>query len=337
MKAVVFTESGEQLLDVPEPRPLADEVLVAVEYCGICGSDLHAAAPDFREGTVMGHEFAGVIVELGKDVAGWRVGQRVTINPNGDWCGRCPNCLVGDFNMCQHIWETAVGLARPGGLAPLTAVRSRVLRALPESATTKQGAWVEPTAVAVRSVHRSGISLGDDAIVFGGGPVGLLVTALLRSAGAGEITVVEISEARGQVAREVGADVVLDPTAVDVREHFGDTDHAPRFAFECTGVAEVTMQAVSVLHPHGRLIVNGFARRPPMYNAPELLAKEIEIVGSFIYVEEFDQAIDLLARGLVDIEPLTSGVVPVAHASEAFEAMRGSGSVIKYLIGSGGI
>ncbi len=331
MRAVVFTDEGEKILTVPDPTPAADEVLVEVEFCGICGSDLHAAGPDFHTGTTMGHEFSGTVVETGTDVTGWKPGDRVCINPNGDWCGTCDSCKVGAFNTCPQIWETAVGLVRPGGLAPIAPVRSRVLRRLPDEVSLRQGAWVEPLAVAIRAVHLSGLRLGDDALVFGGGPIGLLVTALLRAAGARRITVAEPSPTRREVAGQLGADRVVDPFTEDLASVIA-ADGPLRFAFECTGVAEVTGQAVSLLAPRGRLTVNGFARRPPSYDAAELLIKEIEVRGSFIYVEEFEQAISALASGFVDVEPLISGVVSLEDATTAFSAMRSSTDALKYLI-----
>jgi threonine dehydrogenase-like Zn-dependent dehydrogenase len=333
MRAVVFGADGKpHREDVPEPRPAADEVLLKVGYCGICGSDLHSAEPDFRPGTTMGHEFSGEIVEIGASVEDWAVGDRVVVNPNGDWCGTCGFCMQGHFNMCPLIWDNVIGLARNGGMAPLAAVRARTLYRLPDAVTLRQGAWVEPVAVALRTVRRSGIALGDDAIVFGAGPIGLLVVKLLRAAGAGRITAVEPTRARADAALAAGAHAVIDPTATSLNEAFSDRLAAPAFAFECTGVAEVVNAAVSVLRPHGILAVTGFARKNPFFDAADLLFKEIEIRGSFIYTSEFSGAIDLLARGAIDVEPLISGVLDFGNGLTAFDQMLNSNSTIKVLM-----
>ncbi len=331
MQAVVFTPEGEQLAEVADPRPQPDEVLLKVEYCGICGSDLHAGEPDFHHNTVMGHEFSATVVEPGSAVTGFSIGDHVVVNPNGDWCGSCPACVSGSVNMCPNIWPTVVGLARNGGLAPYTAVRSRVLHHLPESVGLKSGAWVEPVAVALRSIHNSGISIGQDAVVFGGGPIGLLITSILAASGAARITVVEPTPSRRSMAIQQGATDVVDPSATSVEEYFADQG-APAFAFECSGVAALVAQAVSVLKPHGRLTVTGFSRKPPSFDAADLLFKEISIQGSFIYVSEFAEAIRLLERRRINVESLISGIVPVAQASTAFEQMRTSPDAIKYLI-----
>jgi threonine dehydrogenase-like Zn-dependent dehydrogenase len=328
MTAVVFGEDGaEQLREVPVPAPGPGEALLRVECCGICGSDLHAAEPDFRPGVTMGHELAGTIAALGPGAEGWRVGERVCVNPNGDWCGACAHCRAGRFNLCPGLRDTAVGLARDGGMAPWAAVPARTLHPLPDAVSTRQGAWVEPLAVAVRSVRTSGIAAGDDAIVFGAGPIGLLVIQVLRAAGAGRVTAVEPSALRARLAAECGAEEVIDPATEDVVERFADPAAAPAYAFECTGVATVTETALRVLRPRGRLTVTGFARERPVYRAQDLLFKELEIRGSLIYVEELAMAIDLLAHGAVDVNALTSDVRPIAAAIEAFRDLRAGGAV----------
>jgi threonine dehydrogenase-like Zn-dependent dehydrogenase len=335
MNAVVFNAAGDvRVCDVPVPEPAPGEVLIKVDYCGICGSDLHAAPPDFRPGVTMGHEFAGEIVELGPGVSGWSVGDRACVNPNGDWCGTCAYCRAGEHNMCPGIWDTVIGLARNGGMAPFAAVRAKTLHALPPGVSSRQGAWVEPLAVAIRTVRNSGIGLGDRAVVFGAGPIGLLVIKVLRSAGVGEITAVEPCALRARLAASSGADVVVNPRAEDVLERFADPSAAPRFAFECTGVAAVTDTALRVLGPRGRLTVTGFARENPHYRAQDLLFKELEIRGSFIYIDEFQIAIDLLNRGAVDVEDLITDVRPFEAGPAAFDDMRRSDAAVKILLGA---
>ncbi|GAA2042751.1 zinc-dependent alcohol dehydrogenase family protein [Agromyces tropicus] len=332
MLAVVFGADGERVEERPEPVPAADEVLLRVEYCGICGSDLHAGEPDFRVGVVMGHEFSGTVVGTGRDVEGFSAGDRVVVNPNGDVCGRCAACVRGEVNLCANLWDTVVGLARDGGLAPYAAVRAQTLHRLPEQVDLAAGALVEPLAVALRTVRNSGIPVGEQAVVFGGGPIGLLVTSVLRAAGASRITVIEPNPTRREKALAQGATDVVDPYSTPVGEAFADPAVAPRFAFECSGVPQLVGEAVKALAPRGVLTVTGYSRRPPEFDAADLLFKEITIRGSFIYVSEFRDAIELLARGRVDVSALISGVVPVADADEAFSAMRSSPEAVKHLI-----
>jgi 2-desacetyl-2-hydroxyethyl bacteriochlorophyllide A dehydrogenase len=334
MKAVVFTEGGEELWEVPEPVPDVGDVVLKMDFCGICGSDLHAAAGDFVPGIVMGHEFAGQIIEVGPGVSGWNVGERVCVNPNGNVCGTCGPCRSGASNLCLSVRDTSIGLARHGGLAPRVAVPAITLHRLPEEVSTRQGAWVEPLAVALRTVRRSEFRSGEDAIVFGAGPIGLLVTAILRSEGARSITVVAKSEARRSMASHQGADRILDSAELEGpdTDYFGDPAKAPSFAYDCTGADTVTRTALRLLAPQGRLTVTGYSRKPPSYDAKDLLFKELDIRSSFIYRDEFPAAIRMLATHKVDVDSMVTGTVPVEDARVAFDSLRASGSAIKYLI-----
>lgn len=332
MRAMVYTAAGERLSDVAEPQAGVGEVLLQVEYCGICGSDLHAAAPDFHAGTTMGHEFVGTVLDVGAQVAAWAPGDRVVVNPNGNWCGTCSECRRGATNLCRQVWEGAVGLAVDGGLAPRAAVPARTLRRLPDELSFRDAAWTEPLAVALRTVRRSEFSVGQDAVVLGGGPIGLLVTALLSAAGANTVTLVEPTATRRGIAERLGATATIDPSEVDLVEHFGSMPQAPGHAFECGGVSQLTRLGVKILRAGGRLTVTGFSRSPPVFDAADLLFKEIDIRGSFIYRGEFEEAISILAAGRIDVGALTTDIVSIDDAERAFSAMRTSTSAIKYLI-----
>jgi threonine dehydrogenase-like Zn-dependent dehydrogenase len=232
--------------------------------------------------------------------------------------------------MCNGIWATAVGLARNGGLAPYAAVRACTLHKLPDSVDLLSAAWVEPLGVALRTVRRSGIEPGADAVVIGGGPVGLLVTTILGSMGMGTLTVVEPNPKRSEIALQQGANEAIDPFAVELTEHFAA--RAPQFVYECSGVAVSVSNGAAILAPHGTLCLTGFSRKPPFFNSGDVLWKELRILGSFIYVQEFADAISLLAKGGINVKPLVTGVLPVAEAPKAFEAMRTSPDTVKYLM-----
>lgn len=332
MKSIVFAAAGPELVELAEPIPASNEVLLRVAYCGICGTDLHAREPEFRPGTVMGHEFSGTVILTGAEVTEFKAGDRVVVNPNGDWCGSCDQCRSGATNMCPNIWPTVVGLSRQGGLAPMAAVRASTLRLLPDSVELAAAALIEPLAVALRTVQRSGVTIGDDAVVLGAGPIGLLVTLLLRAAGAGKITVVEPAAARRQIALDVGATEVINPSGGRLSERFNDASMSPGHVFECSGVAESLTEAVRIVCPHGVVSVTGLARYPSPINVSELLYKEVTIRGNFIYVDEFEQAIEMLANGSIDVTPLISAIVPIEEGLAAFDTMRRSPEVIKLLI-----
>jgi threonine dehydrogenase-like Zn-dependent dehydrogenase len=182
MPAVVLTADGRiALQDRPRPTLRPDQVLVEVDMCGICGSDLHASQlPQvYRGDCILGHESTGRIAAVGGDVADWAVGQRVAVNPNGNVDGTCGYCRSGRPNFCpQATLETALGLQADGALAPLMAAFPGHLRRIPDELGTLEAAWVEPTATALRAVELAGELTGRTVLVTGGGPIGQLACRL---------------------------------------------------------------------------------------------------------------------------------------------------------------
>lgn len=335
MRAVVFGADGlVGVRDRPRPVPAEAEVIIRVEYCGVCGTDLHAELEFFAAEVTMGHEFAGVIDEVGTAVDEWQAGDRVAVHPNADWCGTCESCIRGDHTMCSRVLTTPPGLARDGGMAEFVAVPARLLFRLPDSVSTRQGAWVEPLAVAVRAVKRSGVLLGDDVVVVGAGAVGQLVVQLLVVAGARRIRVVEPSVVRREMALAHGATEAFDPSDPGWESSLVDGGR-PRIVFESAGAALTLAAAVRVVAPRGVITMTGLSPTDPSFAAKDFVFKEVELRASFIYDDEFGEAIDLLARGLVDVEPLVSEIRSIDDAVEVFDLMRSSQSVVKILFEPG--
>ena len=337
MHAVVLAKDGKITFEQrPVPRPAPGEVLVNSQYCGICGTDLHAPSlmNHFKEGVIMGHEFAGEIVELGGGVSGWKVGERVAVNPNGDICGKCSSCLRGNYNLCAFaVRKAALGVQRDGGLAEYVRVPVRSIHRLHEGVSTLQGAWVEPLAVSVRAVTNSGFQFGDCGVVFGGGPIGLLMTQLLKNIGAATVTVVEPSKFRRLEAERLGADVTIDPGEGDVSELFMDRQlKMPDVIFECSGNPIGFQSAVALAAPKSTVTVVGIAPEPLKMVASEFVFKELAIRGSFIYVEEFPLAIRMLAEGVIDVQSLTTSECPLASFEEAFESLRSGDESVKIML-----
>ncbi len=195
------------------PQVQSGEVLIKSEFCGICGTDLHAPQlSGFRPPVVMGHEFAGEIVEVGPNVKSWWQGQRVAVNPNGNVCGKCESCRGGRYNTCHKaILEQSLGAQRDGGMANFVSVPTAHLHVLPDEVDLCSAAWSEPLAVAVRAVRNSEVRFGDSVCVIGGGPIGLLVVQLARRAGASSIVLVEPSKLRREAGSAVGADLLFEP------------------------------------------------------------------------------------------------------------------------------
>ena len=333
MRALVLKENGYIVDERPMPEPDAGEVLFRTHYSGVCGTDLHAPQlGTYGQDVVIGHEFAGEVVAVGPGVQGWQIGDRAAIHPKGDSCGSCPECREGWRNLCSDpVVSINPGILRDGGMAAFASIPSGKLRRLPEEVSLLEGAWAEPIAVALRSVNRSGFPVGRRAVVVGAGPIGLLVTMLLRHAGATHITVLEPSEMRRDKAAEVGADLTINPIFDDPTTIFGSSLPRPDYVFECSAAVPALASAVEIIKPHGTLTLVGVPMEMiplPSYRA---ITKEINITTSVSNVDEIDRAIELLAAKKLDVAPLTSEVVPLEGVLGAIERLE-QGRAIKVLV-----
>jgi len=326
MQAVMLDEQRTIVLGyrpVPTPRP--DQVLVEVDLCGICGSDLHA--PDlpqvYRSGFVLGHEMSGRVVQTGAEISGWSLGDRVALNPNGNVCGACEFCRTGRPNFChQATMETALGLQADGGLEPSVAVSPKTLRRLPEGTGRLEAAWVEPTATALRALRRAGAVAGATVLVTGGGPIGQLACRLAAHSRAGRIILIEPAKERRAFAAASDTDVTLTPDEASAQLASADRSSLEAdVVLECSGSASATALAVDALRPGGVLVVVGAGNGSGLDPATILL-KEITVRGSFTYADEFDDAITILADGGIEVADLTTDVVPLSAALSAFESLR---------------
>jgi (R,R)-butanediol dehydrogenase/meso-butanediol dehydrogenase/diacetyl reductase len=323
-----------RLDDVPAPAPATGEVLIEVAACGLCGSDLH----EYLHGPVyipktphpltggmppvtLGHEFAGRVVRVGSGVDRVRPGDHVAVNPCL-LCGTCSWCRRGRGNHCAKLGT--LGLSRDGALAPLVTAPAAGCHVLPPEVSDAQGAVVEPLAVAVHACGRARLTGGERIAVVGAGPVGLLVLQVLKAKGVGWTVVVEPRAERRRLAHALGADEVLDPDAADAIRAIADRTGGERVdvAFECVGHEAAFATALRATGKGGRIVLVGLVPQPVPVNLLTLLAHEKEIIGSSAYTGEFPEAIALLARGAVRVEPLITARVPLARAlSDGLQAL----------------
>jgi threonine dehydrogenase-like Zn-dependent dehydrogenase len=327
MPAVVLTADREIAIEErPRPALRPDQVIVEVELCGICGSDLHSAQmPQVYHGDcILGHESTGHIVAVGADVAAWAVGQRVAVNPNGNVCGICKFCTAGQSNFCvQATLETALGLQADGALAPLMAAFPSHLRAIPRELAAREAAWVEPAATALRAVERAGDLRGRTVLVTGGGPIGQLACRLVNLKSPERVLLVEPAVDRAEFASNSHATVIAADEATE-------SDTTVDVVIECSGNETATASALSLLTPGGTLVVVGGGRGSGL-DPTTILLKEITVHGSYTYIGEFDRAIDLLATGQLAVADLTSVVTPLSDTLSAFDSLR-AGRIMKALI-----
>ena len=327
--AVIETPGTIEVRDVPDPTPGAGEVVVEVGACGVCGTDLHIAEGEFPPTPypiVPGHEFAGTVVARGADVPDdVREGLRVAVDPSL-FCGHCPACRAGRGNLCAN-WN-ATGDTVDGAFAQYVSVPAVNAYALPDEVDDRTGAMVEPLSCAVHSMKRLGPVLGEDVLVVGAGTMGLLLQQLLQDAGAA-VTVVDRAEGRLTYAQQLGAVA----TATSVAELDGRLFAA---AVDVTGAPPAIEDAFDAVQRGGRLMVFGVAPGDARVSLSpfRIYNDEITVVGSMAVLHSFGAALDLLARGRVDVSPLLTTTFGLDGFPDALQAVRdGEGVKVQVLPG----
>jgi len=326
--ALVQSDASLKMADHPAPDAAPGNVVVKVAYCGICGSDLHMLEVGlFPEGCIIGHEFSGTVAAVGKGVEGWEVGDPVAVIPM-DPCFSCESCRRGDTQICGEGLNRSYGLgANPGGFAQYVSVKPSMLFRIPDGVGMREAALNEPWAVVVHGVNLSGFRVGEPAVVMGAGPIGLLCLCALKAAGASRLYVSEPDPFRAQRARDIGVDLVVDPSkempSSVIREHAG---RAPRYVFDCAGTETSAEEAAFISGRSGCVVLLGI----PMGNATLFpvgwFMKEIKLIFSFGYTYlEFEHSLHMLARGAVKADTIVSGVMPLAEIGQAVEMLHGSG------------
>ena len=336
MKAAVWKglEKGFQLEQVPEPKPGAGEVLIKVRYCGICGTDLHLIdAGLIPEGAVMGHEVTGKIAGLGSGIKDLKVEDLVAIRPYAP-CGHCPACLGGRPNICPQALENAVGFGKvAGGFAEYLVVKRTQVWKLPKEVSPREGTLAEPLASAVRAVKRSGAKIGDSALILGGGPMGALVGITLRAAGAHLVVVSEPVPRRRNIIKNLRFRAVVDPEHADVLKYFDDTPwKKPLLVFDCAGRKESLAQAIELCAPGGKVVMASLSWEPVPINSMTCLSKELELLASFSYFEEFEAALDIITSDLFDFHSLITSIIPLEELPSEISRVRFPSSEMKVLV-----
>lgn len=318
MRALVITpERGLTADEQPEPPLAPGQARVRVRRCGVCGTDVSllgnpAAAP---AGTILGHEIAGDVVELASDVEGWRVGDRVAIDPINA-CRTCEECRAGRTQVCAWAAEHGIGdAANPGGFAETIVVPVRMLELLPDGLGYDAGALVEPFAVGVHAVARAGCDPAVPVCVLGAGPIGLMTAYALRARGFERVVVVSRGEHRRLRAERLGfATVALDAVGRAVPEALGGVRAAA--VFEASGSADGAGMAVELVAPGGVVVALGAPRRPVEFPQRALLLAEVELRGSLGFTRaEFAEAAALLAAGRLPVAQLVTAVATLDDAA----------------------
>lgn len=338
MKALVYYGPEDlRLTEIADAKPAAGEVLVRVRACGICGSDVHGylgitgrrIAP-----MVMGHEFAGAVAEVGDGVDGLAVGERVTVQPV-NFCGECDFCRQGLTNLCTHKRFLGV-LDVDGALAEYVCVPAKLIYKLPPNVDYIGGAMVEPLAVAYRAVRMAPPLAGKTVLIVGAGTIGLLILQVVKEQKPARIIMTDLSDSRLAVARTIGADIVVNPAREDVGAVIGSlTDgRGADAALEAVGATPTVQQAMAALRIGGTCVWVGNSAKTITINMQEVVTRELKVTGTFIYTHaEFGEALELLARGGINLQPLISRTAPLAEGPAMFAKLaKAADDLIKVVV-----
>lgn len=331
---------GNQAFDLVEGSPVkpgAGEVRLDVGYVGICGTDMHIyhGVMDARVNPpqIIGHEMSGVVAEIGEEVEGFEIGDRVVVRPL-DYCGECPACEAGCSHICHNL--KFMGIDSPGAMQSSWTVKARTLHKLPENVSLKLGALIEPLSVAVHDIERSRLKAGEKAVVLGGGPIGQLIALVGKSLGA-DVMISEVSEVRRAFAEKIGVTAV-DPANEDLAARVKDWTggKGADVVFEVAGVKPAVEAMTEIAAVRGRICMVAIHAKAPEVNLFHFFWKELEMVGARVYeASDFDKAIEIVASGGIELEPFITSVNSLPDIGAAFAELDGNPAGMKALLSCG--
>jgi 2-desacetyl-2-hydroxyethyl bacteriochlorophyllide A dehydrogenase len=336
MRAAIFAGPGRlELGERPVPeRSAPDDVLIAVEACGVCGTDVHILADPpghpATTGCVLGHEFVGRIVEAGPEALDVAVGDRVVVAPNLN-CGSCDACKRGLLAHCERF--TTIGIFRDGGMASHVVAPAHACHRISDALPAQVAALVEPLSCVFNGIDQARLVPGETAVVLGAGAIGLMFAALLRAGGASRVVVVEPGELRREIALKMGAHAALDPRAEGFAEAMAEalgTDAGADVVVDAVG--NQLPAAVAQAAPRGRVLLFGMdARAHGEVPQVEITRRELVVFGTYIGDHTFPATIRLLESGVADFTPLVSHWIGLDELPATLEEIR-AGNAVKAVV-----
>ena len=340
MKVVYLTQPGKMQIEeepIPEVRP--GNVLVKIEYNGICGSDVHffkdgrVGDSVLKEKFVLGHEVSGTVVEVGENVAGLKSGDRVALEP-GYGCGKCEFCKTGRYNLCPDMKFFAAPPVR-GALQEYVSHPADMCFKLPENVSTMEGALVEPLAVGLHATGLGEMGLGQTAVILGAGCIGLVTLLSAKARGASKVVVVDLHEKRLEFARNMGADHTVNASKNDVLGCVKELlPEGPDVVFETAGSAETIAQTPFLVKRGGIVVLVGMAAQSEItYNFFQAMEKEIRIQCVFRYRNLYPTAIAAIASGRIDVKQIVTHKFRLEESERAFSTVvEDAQNVVKAII-----
>ncbi len=327
MKAAVFESEGNLVLkEVPVPLiEKDDELIIRVESDSICGTDIHIleVPPGFNapKGIILGHELAGKIESTGPGVNNLKVGDRVVINPN-DYDCTCVFCKANLPNQCENLY--ALGVKVDGGFSKYCKVTSKVCHKIASSVSADEAAFAEPLACVISGTEKIRLQPGESALVLGAGPIGMLYVKLLKMSGASKVIVSETSKFRRNLARENGADLVVDPSNGDLESIvFNETNGGVDLVVDAVGTQLDT--AMRLVRKNGKILLMGVNEKAqPEISQSQITFKEIQIMGTWLANATFPKAVKLIESGGLGLKKLITHRLPLEEIHEGIELIKKS-------------
>lgn len=341
MKVAVMNGIGKMgLVEKPIPTPKANEVLVKLEYVGICGSDMHyyesGAIGDYvvEPPFVLGHEPGGIVVEIGQDVTHLKVGDKVALEP-GKTCGQCEFCKAGKYNLCPDV----IFFATPpvdGVFQEYVAHEANLCFKLPENVSTLEGALIEPLAVGFHAANQGEAHIGQTAVVFGAGCIGLVCMMALKAEGVSRVIVVDIMEKRLQKALELGATAVVNGKDLDAVEEIMKLTEGTGcdLAIETAGTEFTTNQAIHAVRKGSNIVLVGYSKTGKMNLEMSLaLDKEVTFKTIFRYRHIYPMAIDAVANNKVNLKGIVTNEFSLDDIQNAMDSsVKDKANIVKAVV-----
>jgi 2-desacetyl-2-hydroxyethyl bacteriochlorophyllide A dehydrogenase len=325
MKAAVLEQVNKiAVKDVPSPTPRADEVVIKVKTCGMCGTDLKLYTGQYtaRVPVIPGHEYAGEIIEVGRDVRNLRPGQRVVSDPN-ESCGKCYWCRNHQPCFCNDL--AAYGVLRDGGFAEYCTASEKGVYPIPEGVDDEVAAFAEPVSCVVHAVDRIGYRPGETVAILGGGPLGQIHLQFALNSGASNALLVDPNQSRRDLAKRFGAHAVINPKGENVKERVLEETGGlgADVVIEAVGRKQTIEESFGLAKRGGRVVIFGFAPEgeKAMFIPFDVLSRELTILGAWVNPYSYSRALDVLSSRRVDVKPLISHRLKLDNIMQGYQMM----------------